>query len=220
MNKIIGERIKRLLHTKNGGNQSELARFCGLSPQAVQKWIGGETAPRGKNLIKAAEFLGVSPIELQFGEKQNHINIAPANIGTRKIPLISYVQAGTWTEAMDTYQPGDAHEWLLTDLDLSEHAFGLEIKGDSMLPEFKPGDRVIIDPAVNPRPGDYVVAKNGDEEATFKKYRPRGRNDKGDQVVELVPLNPDYESLRSDITPFVIIGTMVESRRYRKKTLA
>lgn len=219
MEKKIGERIKDLLHTKNGGNQSELARFCGVSPQAVQKWIAGETSPRGKNLTKAAEFLGVSPMELQFGEKQSHVNIAPASIGTRKIPLISYVQAGDWSEATDAYNLGDAHEWLLTDLDLSEHAFGLEIKGDSMLPEFKPGDRVIIDPAVNPHPGDFVVAKNGDEEATFKKYRPRGRNEKGEQVVELVPLNPDYESLRSDITPFVIIGTMVESRRYRKKTI-
>ena len=91
------------------GNQSELARFCGLSPQAVQKWISGETAPRGKNLIKAAEFLGVSPIELQFGEKQNHINVASANIGIRKIPLISYVQAGDWIKATNSYQVGNAH---------------------------------------------------------------------------------------------------------------
>lgn len=149
--------------------------------------------------------------------EQSHANVTPAQIGTRKIPLISYVQAGIWTETIDPYQTGDAHEWLLTDLDLSEHAFGLEIKGDSMLPDFKPGDRVIIDPAVSPCPGDFVVAKNGEEEATFKKYRPRGRNEKGEQVVELVPLNPDYESLRSDITPFVIIGTMVEARRYRRQ---
>lgn len=201
------------------GNQSELARFCGLSPQAVQKWISGETAPRGKNLIKAAEFLGVSPIELQFGEKQNHINVASANIGIRKIPLISYVQAGDWIKATNSYQVGNAHEWLLTDLELSDNAFALEIKGDSMLPDFKPGDRVIIDPAVSPSPGDFVVAHNGNGEAKFKKYRPRGQNEHGEYVIELVPLNSDYPSMKSDITPFVIVGTMVEFRRYRKKTI-
>lgn len=121
------------------------------------------------------------------------------------------------SEAVDPYQVGDADDWLLTDLDLSSHAFALRIKGDSMLPEFREGDMVIIDPSVNPLPGDYVVAKNGENEATFKKYRPRGVNEQGLQVFELVPLNEDYPSMRSDITPIRIIGTMVEHRRYRKR---
>lgn len=219
MSKEIGNRIKSLLETKNGGNQSELARFCGVSPQAVQKWITGDTSPGKKNIKRAAEFLGVTPAELHFGAAAliSNENIIPANVGTRKIPLISYVQAGDWVEVTNSYPVGDAHEWLLTDLDLSSNAFALEIKGESMLPDFKPGDRVIIDPEVLPTPGDFVVARNGVDEATFKKYRPRGQNEHGDQVVELVPLNNDFPSIRSDITPFVIIGTMVEFRRYRKK---
>ena len=86
-----------------------------------------------------------------------------------------------------------------------------------MLPEFCPGDRVIIDPSIAPDPGNYVVAKNGENEATFKKYRPRGVNERGDQVFELVPLNEDFPSMRSDIVQIQIIGTMVEHRRYRKR---
>ena len=38
------------------------------------------------------------------------------------------------------------------------------------------------------------------DEATFKKYRPRGLNEQGQQVFELVPLNEDYPSMRSDLT--------------------
>jgi SOS-response transcriptional repressor LexA len=64
--------------------------------------------------------------------------------------------------------------------------------------------------------GDYVVAKNGGDEATFKKYRPRGKDAAGVDVFELVPLNDDFASLRSDIDHIAIIGTMVEHRRYRK----
>lgn len=105
----------------------------------------------------------------------------------------------------------------MTDLELSQNAFALEIKGDSMLPEFKPGDRVIIDPAIFPQPGDFVVAKNGDDEATFKKYRPRTMDEHGDVVFELVPLNEDYPSMRSDQGPIRIIGTMVEHRKYRRR---
>lgn len=146
-----------------------------------------------------------------------HKNIIPAPDSTRRVPIISYVQAGVWTETTDPHHPGDADNWINTHLELSENAFGLIVKGDSMSPAFNEGDWIIIDPAVQPRPGDYVVAKNGEEEATFKKYRPRGRDKDGNLIVELVPENHDYESLRSDITPFVIIGTMVESRKFRKK---
>lgn len=121
------------------------------------------------------------------------------------------------TEAVDAYAVGAASDWMLTDLELSQNAFALRIKGDSMLPEFREGDTVIIDPSVAPMPGDYVVAKNGENEATFKKYRPRGMNDNGQQVFELVPLNEDYPSMRSDLTNIDIIGTMVEHRRYRKR---
>lgn len=69
MNTDMPTRIADLLQAKNGGNQSELARHVGVSPQAVQQWIAGETSPRGKNLVKVAEFLGVSPSELQYGEQ-------------------------------------------------------------------------------------------------------------------------------------------------------
>jgi phage repressor protein C with HTH and peptisase S24 domain len=58
----------RLLAAKNGGNQSEMARYVGVSPQAVQKWMAGATEPKGKNLQMAAEFLGVTPAELKFGD--------------------------------------------------------------------------------------------------------------------------------------------------------
>lgn len=70
MNRDMAKRIADLLQAKNGGNQSELARYVGVTPQAVQQWVAEDgTSPRGKNLMKVAEFLGVSPGELQYGER-------------------------------------------------------------------------------------------------------------------------------------------------------
>lgn len=86
-----------------------------------------------------------------------------------------------------------------------------------MLPEFKPGDLVIIEPEWDPRPGEYVAAKNGREEATFKKYRQRGFDASGNVVFELVPLNEDYPTIRSDETPLAIIGVMAEHRRKTRR---
>ena len=215
------ERLKLALR-QSGYSIQHLADALGISYQACKKAMDGKTkAFSAANNQKAANFMGVSAEWLATGETnfvQVKSNVAPAQIGTKQIPLISYVRAGNWAGVVDPFQPNDAHDWLMTDLDISEGAFALEIKGDSMLPEFNPGDRVIIDPAIKPQPGDYVVAKNGEEEATFKKYRLRSINEQGLEVFELVPLNPDYPSIRSDEVPIHIVGTMVEVRKYRRRT--
>jgi SOS-response transcriptional repressor LexA len=199
--------------------QSALARALNTSPQTVHNWELRGISKQG--LLLAQRIIGCSAqwIETGFGPMNigSGQNVKSAPIGAVRIPLISYVQAGCWTGIIDNFQPGDAEDWLLTDLGLSDFAFALQIKGDSMLPEFKEGDRVIIDPIIEPMPGDFVVAKNSENEATFKKYRPRGTNENGVIIFELVPLNEDYASMRSDSQHISIIGTMVEHRKYRKR---
>lgn len=133
--------------------------------------------------------------------------------GVRRVPVISYVQAGMWTEIVNSFQPGDANEWLVTSDTHSPNTFVLIVRGNSMEPDFKDGDLVVIDPSVRPRPGSFVVAKNGREEATFKKYRPRSVDVLGNDIFELVPLNEDYPTMRSSEQAIEIIGTMVEHRR-------
>lgn len=199
--------------------QTELARTMGVTPQTIYNWEARGISKQG--LLKAQEIIGCSAAWVESGIGTMVLptmqNFTTSRIGVRQVPLVSFVQAGCWTEVVDNFQPGDAEEWLMTDLSLSNEAFALEIKGDSMLPEFKEGDRVIVDPSIEPMPGDFVVAKCSHEEATFKKYRPRGVNERGEMVIELVPLNEDYPSLRSDVQPITVIGVMVEHRKYRKR---
>lgn len=216
------ERLKLALR-QSGYTTQMLADALGISYQAAKKALDGKTkAFTASNNQKAANLLGVSAEWLATGESGQFVldksNVSTAQIGTKQIPLLSYVSAGLWAGAVDAFQPNDAHEWLITDLELSSGAFALEIKGDSMVPEFKPGDRVIIDPDITPQPGDFVVAKNGEDEATFKKYRPRGMDASGNVVFELVPLNEDYPTMRSDAIPIRIVGTMVEHRKYRRRS--
>ncbi|WP_372372507.1 LexA family protein [Alcaligenes faecalis] len=129
----------------------------------------------------------------------------------------SNVQAGVFRDPGQNFTFEEV-EYLLTDLCLSERSFALQIKGDSMLPDFKEGDRIIVDCELTPRPGDYVVAKNSEEEATFKKYRLLCIDEGGQEIFELVPLNEDYPSIRSDQHAIEIIGTMVEHRKYYRRS--
>lgn len=196
------------------GRGTQLASVCKVTPKAVSKWLNAETMPSTANIYLLAKFLAVTPEWLTYGIG----NVIPAAIGTTKVPLISYVQAGAWTGIDDFRETCGDYEYILTDLDVSGDAFTLKIKGDSMEPEFIEGDIVIIDPKVEPHAGEFVAAINGDYEATFKKYRPLEDLDEyGRQHFELVPLNPDWHSMSSLKQEIRIIGTMVEHRIYRRK---
>ncbi|MFC3457215.1 LexA family protein [Massilia haematophila] len=144
-------------------------------------------------------------------------NVSPALIGVRPVPVISAVQAGALKDMENPYPVGSGFAVEYTDEKLSRWAFALDIEGLSMMPDFRPGDRVIIDPELSPNPGDFVVARNGSNQATFKKYRPRGMDANGNMVFELVPLNDDFPTLRSDIDHLIVIGVMTEHRkRFRR----
>lgn len=200
--------------------QQELATYCGVSRAAVAQWEGGTTRPSLAHLQRAAEGLGVW-VSWLTGENQ-HAGLAdeaaPFAVKGRTVPVIDFVRAGTWDMVTDAYPPGSGMSTLVTEQAVGPHAFALVVKGHSMAPEFAENDRIIVDPGVPPRPGDPVIAKlEGQEEATFKKYRSRGNDSQGRPIVDLVPLNEDWPTLRIDAAhPGRIIGTVVEHRRYRR----
>lgn len=138
--------------------------------------------------------------------------------GDRMIPVISYVQAGHWTEAADPYAAGEGFAEIHADTVVGARAFALEILGPSMLNRFQERDRIIVDPDVQPMPGDFVVAKEDrDEGVTFKQYRPRGEDARGRPVIDLRPLNDDWPTITLDArNPGRIVGVMVEHHSYRR----
>ena len=219
----FGERLEAAM-THVGWGPSDLCARSGVAMATISAITkrGSDRTNYKESLVKAFPMAKVSHRWLRDGTgsmtdaPEPESNVAPAPMGANRVPVITSIQAGMWAEIVDSFQPGDAGDWLLTDIDLSDSAFALDIRGNSMEPEFKDGDRVIIDPEIAPQPGDFVAAKNGEQEATFKKYRPRGMDAHGNIIFELVPLNDDYPTLRSDVQHIKIVGTMVEHRKYRR----
>lgn len=110
----------------------------------------------------------------------------------RKLPVIGSIAAGTWCEAIDLFQPGDAEEWIDSPGPVGPRAFVLKIEGISMFNptgavSFSDGDRVVIDPSIEARPGDLVAAKlSSTNHVTFKRLQQEG----GEWYLEA--LNPDW----------------------------
>lgn len=135
--------------------------------------------------------------------------------GLRLVPVISTVQAGSWREVVDAYEPGHGSAEIAVDQPVGDNAFALEVEGDSMAPAFQEGDRIIVDPARRPRPGDFVVAKRArDDSATFKRYVVRRLDRRGRPEVELEPLNTAHPVLTLGAEGDKIIGVVVEHHRY------
>ncbi|WP_407084626.1 LexA family protein [Pluralibacter gergoviae] len=207
----LADRVKQK-RNELGLTQTEAAEIAGIRQQSWQSIEDGKTL-KPRNIVGIAKALRCDAAWLLNGGAFMSIN----DVNSKRVPLISYVQAGALAEK-NPIQAFDGNlEYVLTDLDVSEFTFALRIEGDSMEPDFKAGDVVIIDPEIEPAPGEFVVAKNGGQQATFKKYRPTSIDMQGRQHFELIPLNDDYPVISSINQHLTIIGVMIEHRIYRRK---
>ena len=85
------------------------------------------------------------------------------------VPLIGMAQAGSRGYFDDAGFPaGNGWEEIAFPELADEHAYALEITGDSMQPVYRDGDRIVVSPATNPRRGDRVVVKTQDGEVMAK----------------------------------------------------
>nr|WP_282960834.1 S24 family peptidase [Burkholderia dolosa] len=91
-----------------------------------------------------------------------------------KLPLISWVQAGDWSEIMDNFQPGDAEDWIACPFPSGRHGFVLRVVGDSMFNpggdlSFRDGDFISVNPERDALHRSLVIARRNREKATFKQ---------------------------------------------------
>lgn len=180
-----------------------------ISPQTLSNWqTRGVSKPQITAISRA---LGCRPIWLEYGEGNMTEVLPSSNFGAREssviygpdnnieqgpavrgeVPLISWVQAGSWAAVVDNFQPGDSEETIPTTVPIKRHTYALRVKGDSMTnpsgwPSFPEGMIIIVEPEFQHEPGDFVIVKNGNDEATFKQLIRDGSD------WYLKPLNPRY----------------------------
>lgn len=186
----VGQRIKALRRiTKT--SQKELGKFCGVSDVAVGYWEKDINVPGGESLAKLAKYFNTSIDYILYGTEFEGNLITKM----RRIPVISWVQAGQFTECKAAEVFSEVDKWVETSLRIGDSSFALEVKGDSMtnpngLPTIPEGATVIVDPDAEPLNGKIVVARlDGTNEATVKKLVIDGPQK------FLVPLNPRYPNL-------------------------
>ena len=102
-------------------------------------------------------------------------------------PLISWVQAGEWSEIAKDFVPSPESELLPCPVACSDETFALRVRGSSMEPRFREGDLIFVDPSVAAANGRFVVVQlEKPNEAIFKQLLIEGDRQ------YLKALNPDW----------------------------
>ena len=219
--RYVAQKIKEARKNANL-TQIGLAAACNCSAASVSKWETGlafpererwETLEKVLNLphgwfwnLQATGNVVLPALQIRGQATYTPpANVAPAALPdrSRRVPVVSLVRAGAWTAATAT-EPNQAEEWIACSARVGPRAFALRVEGDSMEPEFREGEFVIVDPDIEAASGDFVVAALGNDEATLKRYQRDGGRD------WLVPLNSRYPTMDMTGTDWRVVGRVMQ----------
>ena len=205
----LGENLKKIRKAKKV-TQKELAQKSGVKQSVISDLETGNAKSTG-SILELAQALGVTAEELKKGviDETSISNVTP--ITTRMAPVLSWVQAGIFTN-VESVDMSQVEQWLpLPDGDC-EKCFYLKVQGLSNYPDFHEGDYILVDPAVqfsDMRSGDLVVVRKF-EDATFKRLVIET-----DGAKYLQALNPEF---KPNIIPLdedcIFVGEVVDCVRY------
>ena len=174
---------------------SGLARRAGLDSTAFNKSKrhsadGRPRWPSTESLAKIMEATGASFRELiELVEAfRSDASPPPRRRTAPTLPLMGRAQAGTGGYFDDAGFPvGQGLEEIDPPAEAGEGAYALKVSGDSMMPLYRDGDILIVQPGASLRKGDRVVAKTRGGEVMAKVLAARPS-----ETVTLTSLNPVY----------------------------
>jgi phage repressor protein C with HTH and peptisase S24 domain len=175
------------LAARSGLSASGLAKRSGLDPTTFNRSKritpdGRARWPSTESLAKALAATGTTIdtfVELITDS---------ARKPTFAVPVIGFAEAGSGGYFDDGGFPvGKGWDEIPFPAVNDEHAYALEISGDSMQPLFRDGDIIVVSPSSPLRRGDRVVVKTKDGEVMAKELRR-----KTSKTLELKSLNAEH----------------------------
>jgi phage repressor protein C with HTH and peptisase S24 domain len=175
------------LAARAGLSVSGLAKKAGLDPTTYNKSkrITPDGRPRWPSTESVAKSLAATGVTVN-----TFVNLITENnrSAMQAVPLIGFAEAGAGGYFDDGGFPvGKGWEEIAFPQVNDEHAYALEISGDSMKPAYRDGDVIVVSPASQVRRGDRVVVKTKDDEVMVKELRR-----KTSKHIELRSLNSEH----------------------------
>ncbi|HAT7877846.1 TPA: helix-turn-helix domain-containing protein [Legionella pneumophila subsp. pneumophila] len=212
--KEIGKRILEARKAK-GLTLKALGELAGgLKQTRLTNWEQGVRTPGPEEIKSLAQALDVSPAYLMC--LSNEMPLKEAKNPSRLIPLLDYHQACDAKLHIDAIREQDKDAAIVFISvsaallpELSDKAFALKMSDESMVPEIRFGDVLVVEPFLSPQPGNYVVVKMPDKhEAIVCQYKKLSYTS---PECELLTLNDNWPNIKmtSDLA-IEVIGKIVQ----------
>lgn len=210
-------RLTRIENFKNlaatFGSISDLARAIGRRQSQVSDMIKGRKSFGDAIARDIEKKLGLNEMALDHpGAEYREVNIRRSTT-YRRIPVIHLEDLCDLAAAL--VKPN--REELEVSDNVPEGSFAYKILGDSMSPDFLPGDYAIFSRKRTPKAGDYVAAvlerPGSAPEGVFRRYIVTAISPEGEDEFELHPINSVYPKLNSKTNKLTIVGVLIEHRR-------
>jgi phage repressor protein C with HTH and peptisase S24 domain len=164
------------LAKKSGLDATSFNKSKRIAPDGHLRW------PSTESVAKVLEATGASVDEFIV------LLSAGGSRPQQALPLIGYAQAGVGGFFDDGgYPAGNGWDEVNFPGIQDRQAYALEVSGESMLPLYRAGDRLIVAPSESVRVGDRVVVKTIDGEIMAKELKRQTA-----KTVELRSLNPAH----------------------------
>lgn len=175
------------LAARAGLSASGLAKRAGLDPTTFNK--SKRITSDGRARWPSTESVSKSLAAASTGiETFVELIEGPGKTALRSVPLIGLAEAGNGGYFDDGGFPvGKGWDEVATLTVSDEHAYALEISGDSMRPAYRDGDIIVVSPGASVRKGDRVVVKTKSGEVMAKELRRRST-----KTIELASFNPSH----------------------------
>ena len=172
------------LAERAGLSASGLAKRSGLDPTTFNKSkrVTGDGRERWPSTESVAKALAATNSSIDTFVQL--IGDGPRSL--QSVPMLGLAQAGSGGYFDDSGFPaGKGWDEVALPFANDEHAYALEISGDSMKPAYRDGDIIVVSPGTPIRRGDRVVLKTSDGEVMVKELKRRTT-----RTLELASLNP------------------------------
>jgi len=191
------------LAERAGMSPSGLAKRSGLDPTTFNKSKritadGRERWPSTESVSKAlaATNSSIDTFVQLIGDGARSL---------QSVPLLGFAQAGSGGYFDDSGFPaGKGWDEVALPSAIDEHAYALEISGDSMKPAYRDGDIIVVSPGTPIRRGDRVVVKTSGGEVMVKELKRRTT-----KTLELQSLNPAHADRTFDAADIEWIARIV-----------
>ena len=179
------------LAARHGFTASGLAKLAGLDATAFNRSKrvsrdGRQRWPSTESISKLLEATGES-FDAFLSSGGAFLQSGPQPAGAR-VPLLGLAQAGAggFFDAAG-FPAGEGWDEVRLPGPGENGIYALEVTGDSMLPLYRDGDRIVVSPTEQVRRGDRVVVKTRDGEVMAKILARQTEN-----IVELHSLNTAF----------------------------